>query len=71
MTEKTIPLANMSCGHCVRAVEGALKELAGVEGADVTVGRATVRFDPSRTSERAITEALTEAGYPPLAQLTR
>lgn len=71
MTEKTISLANMSCGHCVRAVEGALKELAGIERADVSVGRATVRFDPTRTSEQAIAEALTEAGYPPLAQLTR
>ena len=71
MNEKSISLANMSCGHCVRAVEGALQELEGVEAADVVVGRATVRFDPSRTSEQAIGEALTEAGYPPVAQPSR
>lgn len=71
MTEKSLTLANMSCGHCVRAVEGALRELEGVEAASVQVGRADVRFDPTRTSEQEIAEALTEAGYPPVAQTVR
>lgn len=43
MTELTIE--GMSCGHCVKAVEGALRALPGVTSVEVEVGRARVEGD--------------------------
>ncbi|MCK6546668.1 heavy metal translocating P-type ATPase [Myxococcota bacterium] len=55
----------MTCAACVRRVEKALKNVPGVEGANVNlaVNRATVAFDPARTSARELAEAVTKAGY--------
>ena len=34
MTEKTLNVPDMSCGHCKAAVEGELNKLSGVEKAE-------------------------------------
>jgi len=60
----TISLAieGMSCGHCVRAVKSALMGIAGVEDADVEIGRATVRAG-SAVALDALVAVLEEEGY--------
>lgn len=63
METLTMKIAGMSCGHCVGAVSGALKELPGVAVERVAVGSATVAYDPSAVSPDEITRAVSEAGY--------
>ena len=67
MQRMSIPIAGMSCGGCVANVRKALTNLPGVEVEEVTVGAATVRFDPGVTSQEALRAAIVGAGYQPKA----
>lgn len=55
-------ISGMSCGHCVKAVEGALKGVPGVEGVQVDLagGKATVE---GQAEQAALIAAVTEEGY--------
>lgn len=64
MTEElTMTIQGMSCGHCVASVKKALSDVQGVDVKNVTVGSATVAYDPSRISPEQIGEAVSDAGY--------
>jgi copper chaperone len=65
MTEKTLRVPDMSCGHCKAAVEGELYRLSGVESslADVEKGTVEVTYDKSRVSDEQLVKAIEEAGY--------
>jgi copper chaperone len=65
MTDVTLAVPDMSCGHCKAAVEGELNRLSGVEGsnADVEKGTVAVRYDESRVSTEQLVEAIEGAGY--------
>ncbi len=66
-TEQIILTApDISCGHCVAAVQGAVGALAGVQHvqADVDTKQVAVEFDPSCVSLPQIEAALDDAGYP-------
>ena len=65
MTEKTLNVEGMSCGHCKAAVEEELSRLPGVEYtiADPVRGTVEVRYDEGRTTDKALTGAVEEAGY--------
>jgi copper chaperone len=63
MERVSLSIAGMSCGHCVGAVAGALKALAGVRVENVAVGSATVSYDPGVTTPDEITRAVEDAGY--------
>jgi copper chaperone len=65
MERTTFDIEGMSCGHCVAAVSQALKELPGVEVERVTIGSATVAYDPGAISVERITAAIRSAGYEP------
>src|SRR6476469_1654620 len=56
----------MDCASCVAHVERAMKGVAGVQSANVSLarGRASVTFDPSKATPEAIAAAATDAGYP-------
>jgi copper chaperone len=64
MNTVALKIGGMSCGHCVKAVRGALTAVAGVELERVEVGSARVRFDPARTDADRIRMAVEMAGYP-------
>ena len=55
-------ITGMSCGHCVSAVEKALKAVPGVEGVQVTLtpGKATVE---GNASQQDLVAAVVEEGY--------
>lgn len=57
-----LQITGMSCGHCVKAVEGALKAVPGVQDVRVTLedGRASVQGE---ADERALVAAVVEEGY--------
>ncbi|MGE0040705.1 MAG: heavy-metal-associated domain-containing protein [Vicinamibacterales bacterium] len=62
--EWQLAIGGMSCDGCVKAVARVLDGIGGVQPLDVSVGRATVRLDPSQVSLDAVRDALTKAGYP-------
>ena len=55
-------VTGMSCGHCVRAVEKALKAVPGVENVQVTLepGKAVVE---GNASQQDMIAAVVEEGY--------
>ena len=55
----------MSCAHCVSAVEGAVKNLSGVETVKVSLDNksATVDFDETKLSVDNIKEAIEDQGF--------
>ncbi|MEW9676811.1 copper chaperone CopZ [Lentibacillus sp. L22] len=65
MTNKTLNVQGMSCGHCVNAIEGNIGELNGVEAVQVHLqdGKVDVTFDPEKLDLKDITEAIEEQGY--------
>ena len=63
MDRMTMKIDGMTCGHCVSQVTKALKGLDGVTLEQVTVGSATVSFDPAVTPEERITHAVEDEGY--------
>ena len=64
MTETTISVPDISCDHCQKTIEGALRPLPGVERADVDVATKVVRvaFAEPATLE-AVREAIEAQGY--------
>ena len=58
-----LTIQGMSCGHCVKAVEGALAEVAGIDTAEVSIGHAQVSYDPSQTNRTDLVAAIEEEGY--------
>ncbi len=63
MERVTLAVDGMSCGHCVKAVDAALKSVEGVEVERVALGSATVAYDPSKVTMGAIIDAVMDAGY--------
>ncbi len=65
MATTTLKVSGMTCGHCVKSVTDALEDVDGVTRADVDLqgGRATVEYDESRTTPRALADAVSEEGY--------
>ena len=62
---REIKIAGMGCENCVRKLERALRAKEGVweVRVDGIAGRATVTFDPSRTSILALHEVIAKSGY--------
>jgi copper chaperone len=65
MTEKTLKVPEMSCGHCKAAVEGELNKLSGVERAnsDVEKGTVEVSYDEDTVTTEDLKSAIEQAGY--------
>jgi Cu+-exporting ATPase len=65
MKAKIFPVKGMTCNHCVKRVTKALKNISGVEAAEVSLERqsASVRFDEKKTGAEAIRQAIIDAGY--------
>ncbi|MCR4340662.1 MAG: heavy-metal-associated domain-containing protein [Gemmatimonadaceae bacterium] len=65
MDPLTIPIRGMSCDNCVREVGQAIRRVPGVLRADVSVGSATVKYDPAIANPAVIAAAIAFAGYTP------
>jgi copper chaperone len=62
MIEFQVPA--VSCGHCVRAIHEAVKEVDAQAKVDVNVDTKRVNVESSADRVKLVA-ALTEAGYPP------
>ncbi len=60
-----IKVKDMTCEHCVKAVETALLEVQGVNEAKVDLAgeMVTVHFDDERADEGNLKKAIIKAGY--------
>jgi copper chaperone len=65
MEKVTLTVKGMSCGHCVKSIEGSVGELNGVQYVEVNLNEAkvTVEFDQNKVSLESIKEAIDDQGY--------
>lgn len=63
--EMTLQVNGMTCGHCEKAVKGALGELEGIQGVEVDLssGKVDVVYDDSLVTKNEMKEAIEEQGY--------
>lgn len=61
----TLNVKGMSCNHCVKAIEGSVGELEGVEKVtvDLPSSKVEVTFDNSKVSLSQIKETIDDQGY--------
>ena len=65
LKQVTLPIEGMTCASCVAHVEGGLKDVHGIEKATVNLAneRATVQFDPEKTTVDQMVAAVRDVGY--------
>ncbi|MBV9692049.1 MAG: heavy-metal-associated domain-containing protein [Ktedonobacteraceae bacterium] len=65
MQETVLSVPDISCQHCVQAINEALGKLAGVEKVVTDIPSKTVqlRYDPNQLSMQQVEVALEDAGY--------
>lgn len=65
MENTTIQVIGMSCQHCVKAVEGALRALNGVRDARVNLeaGTVDVSYDSANVTREDMKAAIEDHGY--------
>jgi copper ion binding protein len=66
LSEAGLLIAGMNCDKCVAKVNKAIREVPGVQAAQVDLkgGNAVVKFDPKTANPQAIADAVSQAGYP-------
>jgi copper chaperone len=63
MTTEVIKVEGMSCGHCVKSVEGAVQEVGAKGKVDLENKSVTVEFNEGEVTLAKIKEAIEEQGY--------
>src|SRR5436190_3311411 len=63
MSTATYNVPAISCNHCKHAIEGQVKNVAGVKAVEVDVQAKTVRVEADPLDAQAIILAIDEAGY--------
>lgn len=63
--QTTLDVRGMTCGHCEKAVKGALDEINGVTGVEVhlSAGKVDVTYEDAKVTISAMREAIEEQGY--------
>ena len=64
MPSLSLTVEGMSCGHCVNRVREAIAAGPGTRVIAVSVGQATLEYDPTVTDPETVAQRLTQAGYP-------
>lgn len=65
METATLNVSGMSCGHCVKAVEGSVGKLDGVKKVEVKLdkGQVDVEFDANVVTLATIKDTIDDQGY--------
>lgn len=63
MEKVTLKVEGMSCDHCVRAIEGALKELGAAGEVNLAAKTVEVQYDDTKLTLAAVKEAIEDQGY--------
>lgn len=59
----TLKVEGMTCSHCVKSVEGAVKKLGADGNVDLIGKSVTVEYDETKVSLDAIKNAIEDQGY--------
>lgn len=65
MTDLTLRVPDMSCGHCVASVTNAVEAVVDVDKVDIDLESKQVNVSGAGLDQAAIAEAIREAGYEP------
>ncbi|HEV2791083.1 MAG TPA: heavy-metal-associated domain-containing protein [Solirubrobacterales bacterium] len=65
MSRLTLKVPEMSCGHCVASVSGALERVPGVGDVKVDLERKLVEVEGDGLEMVPVEQAIREAGYEP------
>jgi copper chaperone len=65
MEKAVIKVRGMSCGGCVKTVNGVLSKLPGVGKVEVSLekAQAVIEFDPAQSSPARLAQAVVDAGF--------
>ena len=65
MTQVTLNVPDISCGHCKMSIEGAVNGLSGIKSAVVDIEARTVAiaFDDAAQTLETVVNAIEEQGY--------
>ncbi|MCP3763400.1 copper chaperone CopZ [Domibacillus sp. A3M-37] len=65
MEQTILNVQGMSCGHCVKAVEGSVGKLDGVQSVSVHLdeNKVDVQYDASKVTLDQIKETIDDQGY--------
>ncbi|MFD5853943.1 copper chaperone CopZ [Cytobacillus pseudoceanisediminis] len=65
MEKVTLNVEGMSCGHCIKAIEGSVGELPGVSNVKVHLesGKIDVEYNSTEVSLDKIKETIDDQGY--------
>lgn len=65
MQKESLTVKGMSCGHCVKAIEGSVAKLDGVKSVQVSLEgkKVEVEFDNSQVKLDDIKETIDDQGY--------
>ena len=65
MENVTLNVTGMTCGHCVKAVEGSVGAVNGVTEVAVSLadGQVTVAYDAAQVSVAQIKETIEDQGF--------
>lgn len=63
MKKEVLRVEGMSCGHCVNAIEGALKNIQVEATVDLASQTVTVEYDEHLVSLEKIKEEIENQGY--------
>lgn len=63
MQNVTLKVQGMSCGHCVKTVETAVKEIGAAGKVDLAAKTVVVKYDETQISLDQIKEAIKDQGY--------
>lgn len=65
MEKVTLNVQGMSCGHCVKTIEGSVGELQGVASVKVHLenGTVDVEYNANEVTLETIKETIDEQGY--------
>ena len=58
---------DMTCGHCVSTITQAVKAVDRNAKVEIDLARHRVEIEPADADARALADAISEAGYTPLA----
>jgi len=64
MTQVTLSVPDISCGHCKSSIEGAVVPMDGVAKAEVSISDRTVavEYDPAQVELSSIVTAIDDQG---------
>lgn len=62
MKTETIKISGMTCNHCVKSVDEAIKQLP-VEKYEVKIGSLFVEYNPEKLTKQQIITTVEDIGY--------